>query len=224
MALFNNHFYHGMLKRYTIAVGSLFSDMQVVRYNEDGSENQRVTVPLTYSNKEKFVQRLTQDPDQTRKEAITLPRIAFEMVSLNYDGQRKLQKLQKYHYPREAGDSGSVYTPVPYDLVFNVYMVTKTQDEMLQLIEQIMPAFTPDFTISMVGIADPNSSFDVPINLLDISPSDSFEGSFEDRRQIMWSMSILVKAVFFGPITKRKIILYPEGNTYGWEKLFEEHP
>jgi len=222
MSLFNGHFYHGMTKRFTIAIGTLFSDMQVVRYNEDGSENQRVTVPITYSNKEKFVQRLMTDQDHSRKEAITLPRMAFEMVSLNYDGMRKLQKLQKYHFPKSEGENGSVYTPVPYDIVYNLYVVTKTQDEMLQIVEQIAPAFTPDFTISIVGLTETDSTFDFPVTMLDISPSDSFEGSFEERRQIMWTMSFLVKGVFFGPISKRKIILYPEGTTNEWQKLFEE--
>ena len=222
MSLFQSHFYHGMVRRFTVAIGTLFSDMQVVRYNEDGTEHQRVTIPITYSNKEKFVQRLLMDPDHTKQEAITLPRFAFELTSLNYDGQRKLPKLQKYHFPKSAGENGSVYTPVPYDLVYTLYAVTKTQDEMLQIIEQIMPAFTPDFTISLVGLTEPESTFDFPVTMLDIVPSDSADGAFESRRQIMWSMTFLVKGIFFGPVSKRKIILYPEGTLHGWEELNQE--
>jgi hypothetical protein len=211
-----------MIKRYTVAFGGLFSNLEVLRYDQNGAEVQRVVVPLTYANKEKFIQRITQDENHERQDAITLPRIAFEMTSLNYDGQRKLQKLNKYHYPREEGDVGSVYTPVPYDIMFNVYVVTKTQDEMLQIIEQILPAFTPDYVISMAAIGSPETTFDVPLTCLDVAPSDSFEGQLEDRRQIMWSMSFLMKAVLFGPISQRKIILYPEGNLYGWEALFQD--
>lgn len=227
MALFENHFYHEMTKRYTVAMGSLFSDINVVRYKEDGSEDHRLVVPLSYSPKEKFVQRLTQDADHSRKPAITLPRMAFELASLNYDGQRKLQKLRKYRYgggdkTNPAPQAGSVYTPVPYELVWNLYIVTKTQDEMLQIIEQILPAFTPDVTLSLKGIANPETIFDVPISLLDVEPTDTFEGMFEERRQIMWSLSFLMKAVYFGPITTKSIILQTDTPIYGWEKLFPD--
>ena len=224
MAIFNSHFYHSMTKRYTVAMGTLFSDMSVVRYNEDGSENHRITVPITYSNKEKFVQRLISDSDHSRKEAITVPRMAFELVSMNYDGQRKLQKLNKYQFDRSAGNASNVYTPVPYDLVYNLYIVTKTQEEMLQIVEQIVPAFTPDFTVSIKSVEEPELRFDLPITLLDVLPSDSSEGMFEDRRQIMWTMSFLAKAVYFGPVAKREIILHPQSDLYGWEKLYEFYP
>lgn len=220
MSFFNSHFYHSMLKRYTVAFGGLLSGIELVRYDQAGSETQRVVVPLSYANKEKFVQRITQDANHEKQEAILLPRIAFEMGSLNYDGQRKLQKMNKYRYPDAVGENGTVFTPVPYDIVFNVFIVTKTQDEMLQIVEQILPAFTPDYVIAMAGIGSPETTFDVPITLLDVSPSDSYEGSFEDRRQIMWSMSFLMKGVFFGPITQRKVILYPESELLGWEALF----
>lgn len=227
MALFDSHFYHDMTKRYTLAFGSLFSDMSVVRYKEDGTEDHRIVVPLSYSPKEKFIQRLSQDAEHKRKPAITVPRMAFELSSMNYDAQRKLQKLRKYQY--RAGDKtnpepqpGSVYTPVPYDLIWNLYIVTKTQDEMLQIVEQILPAFTPDVNISLKGIASPESIFDVPVSLLDIEPTDTFEGLIEERRQIMWSMSFMMKAIYFGPIINKSIILETDTPLYGWEKLFSD--
>lgn len=224
MAMFSSYFYHDMTKRYTVAFGSLFSDIEVVRLKENGDEDHRIVVPLTYSPKEKFIQRLTQDKDHAQKPAITLPRMAFEMVALNYDGQRKLQKMRKYHYPNEIADAGHTFTPVPYDLTFNLYIVSKTQDEMLQMVEQILPAFQPDINIAIKGIANPETSFDVPITLLDVLPSDSFDGAFDERRQILWTMSFLVKAIYFGPITTKKIILETDTPTLGWDALFDEQP
>lgn len=93
---------------------------------------------------------------------------------------------------------------------------------MLQIIEQILPAFTPDVTLSLKGIANPETIFDVPISLLDVEPTDTFEGMFEERRQIMWSLSFLMKAVYFGPITTKSIILQTDTPIYGWEKLFSD--
>jgi len=223
MAIFNTHFYHELTKRYTIAFGSLFNDMQVVHYSENGDEASRVTVPLAYSNKEKFVQRLQDDPDHRQKPAIQLPRMAFELQSLNYDGGRKLQKLNKHFYSRDNGSSASsLYTPVPYDMIYSLYIVTKTQDDMLQIVEQILPGFAPDVNINVRGIGDPQTSYDVPISLLDVQPSDSYEGTFEDRRQIMWSMNFLMKAVYFGPVNRRSIILETDTPLLDYDSYFAE--
>lgn len=227
MAIFNTYFYHGMTKRYTIAFGTLFNGINVVRTKEDGTEANRIVVPLSYAPKEKFIQRIVQDSNHTRKPAITLPRMAFELISMNYDPQRKLQKIRRYHYKptdntNPEPQDGSVYTPVPYDLMFNLYIVTKTQDEMLQIVEQILPAFTPDITLSLKGISDPATVYDVPITLLDVQPSDSFEGGFEERRQIMWSLSFLMKGIYFGPISSKSIILDTDTPLLEWSKLFSD--
>ena len=225
MAIFSSYFYHELTKRYTIAFGSLFTGLTVMRNKEDGTEEHRITVPLSYAPKEKFIRRLTEDANHSKQTAITLPRIAFEMTSLNYDPQRKLQKLRKYHYKEAPGVTrthGSVYTPVPYDLVFNLYIVTKTQDEMLQLVEQILPAFTPDLTLSIKGIQDPGTIYDVPLTLLDCAPDDSYSGSMEERRQIMWSLSFLMKAIYFGPISENSIILDTGTPLLDWKMLFAD--
>lgn len=216
MALFKDHFYHSLIKRYTTVMGSLFNNINLVRYNPDGTENHRIVVPVAYSPKEKFVQIIEQD--QGRKPAITLPRMAFELESMTYDSSRKQQKLQHFRFRNFIrGENGepdhvsphaeSVYTPVPYDFTYSLYIVTKSLDEMLQIVEQIIPAFNPDVTISMNAISEPQMTFDVPVSLAAISPSDSYEGGLTDRREIIWTLTFSLKGYLFGPLQDKNVIL-----------------
>lgn len=198
MSLFTKQFYHTTIKSYIIAFGKLFSDIHISRY--DGEQLRRVEVPITFSNKEKFVQRLLQDPKLDRQAAIQLPRMAFEMVSMNYDGQRKLNKNKKIVQFNDQGRvTKTAYTPVPYDFIFQIYITTKTEDEMLQIVEQIVPAFTPDYVIK-VKATNTDLHLDIPITLDSVQPTDTYDGEFETRRVILWTMSFVFKGALFSPI------------------------
>lgn len=208
MSLYNSHFYHGLIKKYTIVVGSLLDGIDVIRYNPNGSENMRTKVPLSYSKKEKWVRRLMEDPELTRKPAITLPRMAFEMTDMRYDASRKLSSKRYFAFTNPDADDTKlkVMMPVPWNFDFNVYIATKTQEDMLQIIEQIVPWFTPDYTVTINGIKNPAINFDTPITLTGVNTSDSAEGGFEQRRLILWELGFTLRGYLFGPVRERGVI------------------
>lgn len=205
MPIFNEYFYHETLKRYTIAMGSMFSNISVVRKGEDGEEDHRVVVPVTYSSKENFVLSLQ---DDGRQEAIKLPRMAFEMTMLVYDGARKLQKNRYYSIDTNTSDTkkGQLYTPSPWDLTFELNIITKTQDEMLQIVEQIIPAFNPEVILTVRVTKDPEVTIDVPVSLMDIARGDTYEGEMTNRRQIIWTLTFIMRGQLFGPYRTKDAI------------------
>lgn len=209
MGIFSKHFDHGILPKYTIAFGTLFNDMVLVRKNQDGSEHERYTIPISYSPKEKFVQRINSDPDLLRKENITLPRMAFEFVGMQYDEGRNLNNKQKIAFAK-AGDPNNkttFYSPAPYNLTYQLYITTKTTTEMLQIIEQILPAFKPDYKIAIKLHSQYNDiNIDVPITLVNEFGQDTYDGAIQDDRTIIWTLSFIVKAYLFGPFNTTPLI------------------
>lgn len=207
MSIFKNHFHHRHLEKYSKVFGTILNNMTVVRYDQNNVEQNRITVPVSFMPKEKFIQRLISDLNLDRQPAIVLPRMSYEITGLQYNANRKLNKnIRVYIRDKDQANAYQVSTPVPYDIQFNVYITTKTESDMLQIIEQLAPAFTPDFTFHMVGIDNPSLKFDVPITLLDIIPNDSYEGTFEENRVILWSMSFNMQAYLFGPIREGGLI------------------
>jgi hypothetical protein len=219
MAIYKSHFYHGLIKTYTIVMGSLLDGIDVVRFGQGGVEDSRVRVPVTYSNKEKFIQRIHSDPDLLRQPAIVLPRIAFEMVGMQYNPDRKLSGKHQFAYPNGVNGSYSIYTPVPYDFTFSVTIVAKTQTDALQIVEQLVPFFTPDYHVAVKGIGTPEISYDVGITLLTINPMDNYEGEFEERRTIQWNLSFLLRGFLFGPVREGHIIKTVDISLYDMSQL-----
>lgn len=222
MAIYKNHFYHGLIKKYTVVMASLIDGIDVVRFNPDGSENSRVRVPLSYSNKEKWVQKIISDSNMTdRQPAITLPRIGFELESLQYAPDRKLNSKNFFAFPITEDNTKKykIMQPVPYDFVYSFYAIAKTQEDMLQIIEQIAPFFTPDYTIEMKGINNPDIKYDVPISLMGIENNDNAQGGFEERRMIIWSFQFVLKGFLFGPVKQRGVIREVNVGIYDQEEL-----
>ena len=218
MSVFKDYFFHDLTRKYQLVFGSLFQDIQIKRLDDKGKVLNMLTVPTLHSPKEKFIQRLEGDVEPEdyetienggarRRTALSLPIIAYEMVDLQYDGSRKIAKNQylRTKLPTNIDLSNKLYTPTPYILTFEVNVVTKTQNEMLQIIEQLIPAFTPDVNITLKGI--PGVEYDVPITFTGVFRNDTYTGAFEERRQIMWTLNFTMKAFYFTPITKKKIIL-----------------
>lgn len=218
MSLFKNYFYHDLTRKYNLIFGSLFQDIEVKRFEADGRVKSMITVPLIHSPKEKFIQRIIgdRDPDgddnveqrgDRRRIALSLPMIAYEMVDMQYDGSRKVAKNQHFRLrpPAVTDMSDALYTPAPYTLTFEVNIAAKSQTEMLQIIEQIIPAFTPDVNITLKGI--PNMDYDVPITFIGLFRNDTYLGHFEDRRQLMWTLNFTMKAFYFTPLNRKNIIL-----------------
>lgn len=207
MALFKNYFFHNLTQRYILAFGTIFNDIEIQRVSEDGQVKSQIKVPVTYSNKEKWAQRMLDDTDHTRQEAIILPRIAYQLTDISYDSHRKLQRNETLNIQRNQNlkQNKKVYTPVPYQLTFNVDVIAKTQNEIYQIIEQIIPAFTPDVVIRVKGLDD--IDFDMPISLSGVTSIDTYDGQFEQRRNLTANLSFTVKTYYFSPINKHEIIL-----------------
>lgn len=209
MAIFNTLFEHQLIKKYSIAFGTLFNDMSIIRRDNNGTEIDRYKIPLTYSPKEKFIVRIKSDPNLTNKEGITLPRMAYDFVSMYYNAERKLtsKRLVGITDNSDANQKISFHNPVAYDITYNLYIATKTTSEMFQIVEQILPAFTPDYNIAL-NVFDNVSNFDIdiPISLVQNNLTDTYMGDIEERRTLIWTLTFVMKVYMFGPVKKMPII------------------
>lgn len=201
MSIYNQHFYHDTIRKYVTVVGNLINNLKVKRYDSDGNLLEERPVEMVYSPKEKFISRLLQDPDLKTKEAITLPKIGYQMTAMYYDTERKLANRRYFKFRETDADTASkIYVPQPWNFAFEVSIIAKSQDDMFQIVEQILPFFGPDLVFSMKTMSTPPVKFDVPISLVGVTPSDNYEGSFEDRRMIIYTMQFLLKGYMFGPV------------------------
>lgn len=211
----NSVHYFGTIRKTIIAFGNLFSSIYIDRKQGDsvtGTTIQRLQIPLAYSNKEKWLQRLDGDPNLENNTYTTLPRMAFEIVGYSYDATRKANKMQKITCASGATSYSTVQSPVPYNIQINLYILTKTQEDGLQILEQILPTFTPDYTVSVNAIPDMNIIQDVPIILQDVTVEDDFEGDFLTRRFVTHTLTFILKTNLYGSNTSRSIIKQVHAN------------
>ena len=205
----SNVYYHGIIRKCIVGFGSLFSDIYIDRREGDsvtGTVIQRLQVPLAYAPKEKWIVRLEQDPTLENNVYTTLPRMSFEIIGYNYDPQRKVNRMQQLKCGDGTGAVSTMYTPVPYNLDLSLYILTKTQEDGLQIIEQILPTFTPEYTLSINVVPDMNVKIDVPIILNSVSVQDDYDGDFQMRRFVTHSLNFQMKMNLFGPISGRNVI------------------
>lgn len=205
------HFYNKSIRNVVVVFGTLFNEIQVLRQAADGSELQRFTVPLSYSSKEKWLARLRSGKQLEGEETVTeisLPRMGFELTNVIYDPQRKhiTTTQRKVCDPNDPNVLLTTFAPVPYDLELNLYIMVDKQDDGLQIVEQILPFFTPEFTISIRSVEGLYESVDVPFILTSTTIEDNFEGDMTDRRFIIWTLTFTAKAQLFGFISKSGII------------------
>lgn len=204
------YFYNETVKKLTAIFGTLFNDIEIQRTGTS-TGTQTVKVPIAFGPAQKFLTRIEQDPD-LKAPAIILPRMAFEIMSYDYDSQRA---LTQWSIPVTAADSTiTQFNPVPYNLQFNLYIMTKYYEDGSKIMEQILPFFRPKFTVSAVMIpgSDP---VDIPIVLNSVSSEDSYEGPYLDSRTIIWTLSFTMKAYFFSPQYNRKVIKFIDIGVYG---------
>lgn len=192
-------FYYSTTRLMVIAVGGLFSNIFCVTKDKNKVTQKIVNVPIAYANKDKFIVRLTQDPGLNEDSQITLPRLAFEIVGNEYDSVRQLNKINKTLSTKNDRLVFS-YAPVPYNISFNLYSFTRTQEDNLQIFEQIVPYFTPDINLSIKVKQNPDEIQDCQFILNSISTDDSYDGSFEDRRYIITTYSFTLKMFYYGPM------------------------
>ena len=207
--MLGQQFYHETIRKIIVAFGTTFNNVQLVRKDNSGNITQSMKVPLAYGPKEKFLVRLRADADLSSKVAITLPRIGFEIQNLAYDGTRKLSRVQKFKKVNTGYNTRTLDTqfmPVPYNLDIVLYVLAKQSDDALQIVEQILPYFQPDYTITVNDMADMGIKRDVPIILNSISYEDNYEGDFDQRRALIYTMNFTCKFYLYGPVTSSNII------------------
>jgi len=205
----NNVFYHGIIRKTIVAFGSLFSSIYIDRKEGDsvsGTTIQRLQIPLAYAPKEKWLVRLDSDPTLENHTYVTLPRLSFEITGYNYDATRKTNRMHKIVCGTGDGTMNSVFSPVPYNIEISLYVLTKTQEDALQIVEQILPTFTPEYTLSIKTVADMNIIQDIPVILNSISVQDDYDGDFQTRRFVTHTLTFTLKTYLYGNVNAGKII------------------
>jgi len=215
--MFGNDFYHAQLRKFIVVFGTLFNDIVVSRTDSDGGEDQRIRVPISYGPRERWLARVEEDPNALPSQNLTMPRIAFVMRSMNYAPVRKLPSTIRIAAESTADDNqyDGVYVPVPYNLDFEVSILANRSEDALRIVEQIVPFFTPDWTVT-VKILDemPDIATDCPVELVSISNEDTYDQGFEKRRMVIWQLAFTMKVQLYGPVRERKIIKIAETNFY----------
>ena len=206
--MLGQQFYHETIRNIVIAFGTMFNDIQLVRKDNSGTITQTMKVPLAYGPREKFLVRLREDADLTKQVAITLPRIGFEIQNLSYDSARKMSRVQRFKKVKGANTKqlDTQYMPVPYNLEFELYVMAKQSDDALQIVEQILPYFQPDYALTINDMADMGITRDIPIVLNSIGYEDSYDGDFTTRRALIYTLSFTTKFYLYGPVTSAKVI------------------
>lgn len=203
----NSHFYHEIIKKNVKAFGTIFNNIIIEKKDPDtGEVIRQEKVALAYGPKSKFLARLDQDPSTERKVSITMPRISFEMIDISYDAARKTSPIQKY-LKTDGADAVKVqYMPVPYNLGFELAILSKTQDDALQILEQILPYFQPSFNVTVNLIPEMDEKKDLPIILNDVSYEDDYEDDMMRRRSITYTLRFTLKTYLYGPVSDAAII------------------
>jgi hypothetical protein len=215
-------FYHGIIRKCIVGFGTLFSDIYIDRKQGDsvtGNTVQRLQVPLAYAPKEKWIVRIDSDPNLEQHTYTTLPRMSFEIIGYNYDPARKINRMQQISCGGGSGSISTMYTPVPYNIDISLYILTKTQEDGLQIIEQILPTFTPEYTLTLNVVPDMNVKIDVPIILNSVAVNDEYDGDFQTRRFVTHTLNFQMKVNLFGGIAGKNVIDTVNANVSGNENF-----
>lgn len=189
-------FYHGTIRNTIVAFGTLFSNIKFQRKNSTGVVEQTIVVPIAYSQKEKWVHSIEANPDNELVVYTTLPKIGFEITGYSYDAARKLGRMNQV-YCNDGDNRDQVFAPVPYNVDISLYFATKTQEDGLQILEQILPTFTPEYSMSVKVIPSLNINQDVPFILNSVNVQDDYEGDMETRRFIIHTLTFTAKINLF---------------------------
>lgn len=205
----NQVFYHGIIRKTIVSFGRLFSDIYIDRKQGDsvtGTTVQRLQVPLAYAPKEKWLVRLDSDPTLENQTYASLPRMSFEIVSYGYDSTRKLNRMQKIACGVGDTQKNYTFTPVPYNIEIALYILTKTQEDGLQILEQILPTFTPEYTLPVKVVPDMNIIQDTPVILNSVGVVDEYDGDFQTRRFVTHTLNFTLKTNLFGAVSGQGVI------------------
>ena len=196
------HFYNEIFRSVIIAFGSLFNGIEIHKKDANDDTYSIIKVPLAYGPTQKFLARLEQQEDLNKPVQMTLPRMSFEFTDLTYDPGRKATQTQAFHPVTENGTkTKKVYMPVPYNMGFELSIMTKLNDDMLQITEQILPYFQPSYTLPIKLLGGLKEVVNVPVQLENVSMTDDYEGNFDTRRVLVYTLRFTAKTNLYGPIT-----------------------
>lgn len=201
--MLGQYFYHEIIRKTVIGFGTLFNNIEVRTRNSNGTFAQVMKVPLAYGPMSKFLALIEQQASYKNRVQITLPRMSFEMVGLQYDPTRKTTITQSFKATTTGKNANlkKVYMPVPYNIDFVLSIATKQNDDMLQIVEQIIPYFQPSLNLTINLIDSIGEKKDVPVVLNNISMTTDYEGSFNDKMTIVYNLSFTAKTYIFGSIS-----------------------
>jgi hypothetical protein len=221
--MLDQRFYWGAIRKAIVAFGNMFNNITIQRTDANGNVVQLQKVPLSYSPKQKFLTKIRQQPNvDIQNVQVLLPRMGFEMISLDYDPNRKISPIQQSRTINSSTAANAQYAPTPYNINMILYVYAKNQDDGLQVIEQILPYFNPDYNLTIKAVPDLNIQNDMPIILSSIGFEDDYEGDLTTRRSIIWTLSFVLKINFYGPVSKQGIIRKAISNIFNDKELITQ--
>ena len=209
MAVFDQPYYYEQIKKTIVGFGALFSGVKVIRRKQDGTVGEVVKVPIAYGPKEKFIARIDADPELNNGVLITLPRMSFEISGYSYNPAEMTNKMNKIQCKTSSGLTYS-YSPVPYDISLNLSVMTKGTEDGLAILEQILPLFAPNYTMTINAIPALNLVLDIPIILNNVQVQDDYEGDFNQKRLVIHQFDFTIKSKIIGAINSGGLILRTE--------------
>ena len=224
--MFGGHFYHATMRKSVAVFGTLFNNINVVRKDGSGGTLSQIKVPLAYGPKQKFLARLDQEAGFEAPLAIKLPRMAFEITSLEIDETQKLQKKNKIveAHGSDITKRKTISHYTSYDIGMSLFILTKNQDDGLQIVEQILPYFQPDYTVTIKPVDNFTLKQDVPVILNSVSIDDQYEGEFTERRVLTYQLDFTMKMKFYGPTADVGLIreVNVDIEKFGTQNIMEE--
>ena len=217
--MFGQYFYHEKIRKCVAIFGRMFNDIYILRKTASGGSTSQVKVPLAYAPRRKYLDRIRENPDlyEDTQVAIKLPRMSFEITNFAYDTSRQLTKTSTFNtIGTAATNRQKFFPPVPYTINFQLNVYAKSQDDALQVVEQVIPFFNPQYTLTISPFPEeyPDFKEDIPIIIQGVSFSDDFEGSVESRRTIIYALDFEMKISFHGPISTSGIIRQSDANIF----------
>lgn len=206
--MFGDHFYHATMRKSVAVFGTLFNNLRVIRKASDGSVLNQIRVPLAYGPKQKFLARLDQETGFDAPMAIKLPRMAFEITGLDIDSTQKLQKRNKIveEHASNVGKKKTIKHHTSYNINMSLYIMAKNQDDGLQVVEQILPYFSPEYNVTISPVSGFAHKQDVAVILNSVNIDDQYEGDFVERRVLIYQLDFTMKMKFYGPTGEQGII------------------
>jgi hypothetical protein len=195
------HFYYEIIRKTITAFGALFNNIYIKHKNNEGEVVSTIKVPIAYGPTQKFLARLKESPDLNKPIQVTTPRMSMEIIALSYNAQNKGVQTQSFIARDDNGKPRKSYLPVPYTLNLELSIFTKLEDDMLQIVEQILPYFQPSYVVTITVVDEINEKRDIPFTLDNITMTDNYEGNFDERRALIWTLKFSAQIYFFIPIS-----------------------